>query len=285
MGIDAELLIRGVSAKTVSDEWLRETSWRLCQSIGAKHFFITDGLTPVEYVVAHKAWHEAFNSHPSYPQFDAASKASNNYQDPRSAEYRAQWQTARNAIIADIGESPKERRLAIERTLTRYREDDDPPPGAEYREDSDTPIKARRDECLLELSLYGRYYGPGYERGDILIYCAMAEWLEVNIPGCEVWYGGDSSGVCAEPFTEAKRRDLRNHLYGAQGRDYFNRDGWGGKPPVMPKACSLCPMDRYHGNQFGFGQHGAYAAFHCDGCGKSVETRDSGSTWTEKKDD
>jgi hypothetical protein len=275
MGIDAEILVRNVPALKVTDEWLKELSWQLCSSIGAKHFFISDGLPPSEYEAASKAWHEAFNNHPRYEEY-------------RTAEAHRDRTAVHEAIFADIGKPPEQLRLAVERTLARYREDNDPPPGSEYREDSDEPIKARAGECLLELNVFGRYYGKGYERGDILTYCAMAEWLEANVPGCEVWYGGDSSGVCAEPFTKAKREDLKALLYSQSGRDYFNYRLSlmpGEKVPNQPPACGMCPGAVYHGTRCGYGRNGDYARFHCAGCGISVTTEDAGKTYTKVKDE
>lgn len=270
MGIDAEILVRNVPSRMVNDEWLKEKSWQLVTSIGAETFFIKDGLPPEEHRIADKAWRAAFDSHPLYADWEAA---------------RDDWDRRRELnerIFADTGRSPEVRRLAIDRTLTHYRDDDDEAPGSVYRQDG-VDVPAKEGECLLELSLMGRYYGEGYERGDILKYCAIAEWLEANIPGCEVWYGGDSSGVCAEPFTAERRAALRAHLYSDKGRDYFNRSGWGDFKP-RPPSCSLCPGNCYRGAQYGFGGKGDYAAFHCSGCGKSMQTRDAGKTWHEEKD-
>jgi hypothetical protein len=285
MGIDAEMLVRKVPRHIVTDEWLKALSWRLCQAIDPKKFFISDGLKPDEYEKANKAWHAAFDGHPLYARFHALGERSSGWPRPEGSEAdREEAERLRLQILKEIGEAPKARRLAIEPTMSRYREDGDPEPGAEYHEDSDEPIKAEGGECLLQLALWGRYYGPGYERGDILSYCAIAEWLEINIPGCEVWYGGDSSGVCAEPFHDLKRRELRKHLFSDHGRDYFNRS-WMETTGVRPPSCSLCPGGKYCGSAFGSGMAGKYSAFHCGGCGKSVETRDGGDTWTEKKDD
>lgn len=215
MGIDAQILVRGVSNDTVTDDWLREMSWQLGRSIGAEKFFLS----------------------------------------------------------ADDG------RMAIEKTNSRYAETEEPP-GSVYYEDADEPIRANRGECLLEVNLWTRYYGIGYERGDLLTLCAIAEWLEYNIPGCEVWYGGDSSGVCAMPWPDDERRKLREHLYGEGGRQYFRswckRDEYG-----LPPACSLCPGGEYRGWRGGVGNN--FASFNCGGCGKTVETRDGGQTWNERK--
>lgn len=169
---------------------------------------------------------------------------------------------------------------AITRTNDRYRYDDSPEPGTVYTQDGDD-VPAVGDECLLQVHLWGRYYGKGYERGDILFYIAVAEWLEMNIPGCEVWYGGDSSGVCAVPFTQELRKELREHLYSTEGRAYFT--SWGQRDEFgLPPACALCPDGKYCGERFGSGR--TFASFRCAGCGHSCETHDSGATWTEKKD-
>lgn len=269
MGIDAEILVRNVPAATVTDDWLKEKSWQLVRAIGAGKFFINDGLPSPAYAVASKAWHEAFNTHPKYLEWKAAGER-NEYDLRREIH---------DQIFADIGKPPQELRLAIDRTLTRYREDDDPAPGSVYRQDGDD-VNAEPGECLLELSLSGRYYGEGYERGDILAYCAIAEWLEINIPGCSVWYGGDSSGVCAQPFHAERRLALRRHLYSERGRDYFNYGGWGGYAKAPP-ACGLCPGGKYRGQQYGSG--GNFSAFSCGGCGKNVCSRDGGKTWAEDK--
>jgi hypothetical protein len=273
MGIDAEILIR-YRGERPTDTQLTRWSWDLCNSVGAKHFFISDGLPPDEHNIAEKAWHAAFDAHPLY----------------------AKWQsktdhTARNevctAIVADIGEPPKEMRRAIELTHRRYPLDEDSGVPLAYRasglcwtQDGET-LYANPGEHFLEVSLWTRYYGIGYERGDLLTICAVAEWIEANLQPCEVWYGGDSSGVCVEPFGEAQRHALRRHLYGKQGREYFGYFADKSSFPT-PKPCGLCVAGENRFNQHGFG--GGYVAVNCGGCGKSFETRDGGATWAEAKD-
>lgn len=218
MGIGAKMIVRGVPEIAVSDEWLKEMSWRLCQAIGAERFHV---------------------------------------------------------------EAPA--RLAIDRSGALYPKDG--LPGRVYVQDGDD-IVAVAGECLLQLSLWGRYYGAGYERGDILAYCAIAEWLEANIEGGEVWYGGDSSGVCAKPFGEVERKQLKEHLFSKNGRDYFSRFGavLGGDGCTPPPACGLCPRGIYRGQSYGFGRNGMFGAFSCEGCGKSVITEDGGKTWQPPKE-
>lgn len=287
MGIDARILVRNVPRAIVTDEWCKEKSWQLCQAIGASKFFISDGLPPAQYTVADKAWHAGFNAHPLYAEFAAIHDGNRNrgFMVAQPEQERARLEEIHRLIRVDIGEAPQERRLAIEPTYSYSDEDHEVLglPGSRYHQDGPT-IEATTDECLLRVSLWTRYYGIDYERGDILTICAVAEWLEVNLAGCEVWYGGDSSGICAEPFTDSKRRDLRRHLYGTKGRDYFAAIS-DHEPFAKPPACGLCPGNRYRGRRYGFGRNNTWASFSCAGCGSNVESSDAGQTWTKKKDD
>lgn len=177
---------------------------------------------------------------------------------------------------------------AISYTGSRYREDGDPETGTLYVQDGDD-IAAEPGETLLQVHVWTRYYGVGYERGDLLTLCAIAEWCEVNIPNCAVWYGGDSSGVCAKPWPDEERRALRRHLYSPNGRDYFgawNGLGDKGAPPnPRPKPCSLC-IGAGSFNECGWGGRGAapWLKVHCEGCGESFETRDNGESWTKTEE-
>lgn len=49
-------------------------------------------------------------------------------------------------------------------------------------------------EQWLEVPLSGRFYAPGYERGPLPLYIAIASWLENTIPDVEVWYGAHDYG-------------------------------------------------------------------------------------------
>lgn len=169
----------------------------------------------------------------------------------------------------------------------RYQLDDDNPLplGSIYYQDGED-IVAQPGEILLEIDPLTRYYGPGYERGDILHICAIAEWCELNIPNCEVWYGGDSSGVEATLFDAAARLEMKKHLYSKNGRDYFRgrMDGLfpheaACRPDVS--SCKLCPTkSNAMLSRYGFGQN--FAAYHCAGCGQNFITRDNGQTWEHK---
>ena len=269
MGIDAAMLIRYRGTRP-SDDTLNRWSWDMCQSIGAGKLFTSDGIPPDEYQAAIAAWHAAFNAHPLYPQYQAGNR------------------DAHKAIISDIGKAPKCLRRAIELTHRRYPLDDDsndvPPeyraPGLAWTQDGD-PIFAEPGETFLGVSLWTRYYGPGYERGDILTICAVAEWSETNMQPCEVWYGGDSSGVCAAPFGPTEREAMRKHLYGTQGRAYFAEFDERATSPT-PEPCGLCVPGENRFNRCGWGD--SYIKVHCAGCGKSFVSNDNGASWAEEKD-
>lgn len=154
--------------------------------------------------------------------------------------------------------------------------------GKTFHQDGD-PIVAE-EEWLLVVHTWTRYYGVGYERGDLLGLCAIAEWCEVNIPNCEVWYGGDSSGVLAEPWPEIKRRQLRRHMYSSEGRAYYRHFESAGFP--TPDCCSLCVGSvGFNRNGWGGGGTTEYIAVSCPGCGESFASRNGGQTWTKPEKD
>ena len=132
-----------------------------------------------------------------------------------------------------------------------------------YEQDGPDILPAEGEQ-FLRLSLWSRYYGPGYERGDFAFLYALILWLQRNIPGGSVWYGGDSSGICAEEMTQDALGKLWAHFceHGtAPYRSYFDRDKSG-------PTCDLCGVQMI---RYGFG--GAYAAWSC-ACGRNISERD-----------
>ena len=135
-------------------------------------------------------------------------------------------------------------------------------------------------ETIIEVSLVGRYYGIGYERGHLPTYLMVAEWLEHRFPGCVVYYGGDSSGVLAEPFDASARNALLKHYLTNGHAPYVGAFGSLGGGKIQPPRCKERCVEERGAHQYGFGDN--YAAFHCAGCGKSFQTNDNGETWTTK---
>lgn len=117
------------------------------------------------------------------------------------------------------------------------------------------PIFSTPGEQFIRVHLWTRYYGPGYERGAWPVIRATAEWLERHVPGCTVYYGGDSSGICAEPL-HAAARDYLNAHYLTHGHEPY-RGGRG----LAPILCDFC-LRGMHDVGGGQGQR----FWHCDGC-------------------
>lgn len=284
MGIDAQILVRYRGDKP-TDQQLATWSFNLCTSIGADKFLIEDGLKPAEFREAEAKWNDTFQSHPWHERYKAIPYP--NWNDPQSEKLHAErmriGDIIRAATVGAVGEYPTQLWRAIELTGVRYPKDGEAP-GKVYHQDGDS-ILADEGEWFLEVSLWSRYYGIGYERGDILTICAIAEWLEMNLQPCEVWYGGDSSGVEATPFTESARRDMRRHLYGPKGRDYFDRSGQNEKHIKPPNPCGLCIPGKPRFSQNGWGREGQWAVFGCSGCAKSFVTEDAGQTFKVRKED
>jgi hypothetical protein len=88
----------------------------------------------------------------------------------------------------------------------------------EYRQDGPTILPAR-GETLIEVGMMGRYYGKGYERGDLLAIVGLADWLDRRIPQSEVWYGGDS--VCMELFDAGARQELWEYFCTVGHKPYY----------------------------------------------------------------
>lgn len=149
----------------------------------------------------------------------------------------------------------------------------------EYTQDGPT-LKPEKGETFIRVYPATRYYGEGYERGNLPLLIAVAEWLERNIPHAKVWYGGDSSGVEATAFDAKARRHLMRHFCD-QGHEPYERafDSDHGDGIAAP-LCKCCwkKMKRY-----GWGPK--YAAFICNGCGENTLTRDGGQTFEQRRDD
>lgn len=130
-------------------------------------------------------------------------------------------------------------------------------------------------ETLLQVSLRGRYYGAGYERGDLPLYLQLAEWLEYKIPGASVWYGGDHGEL--EFFGRANRERLFRHFVEVGHRPYMGRPSIGDGDV---RVCAFCEVPM---TQLGSGSFGLYESHHCFGCGFVEQTKDGGKTWQTVK--
>lgn len=121
-------------------------------------------------------------------------------------------------------------------------------------------IVASPGEQFIQVHFWTRYYGDGYERGNWLLIKAVAEFLESHIPSGKVYYGGDSSGICATRFGTTARAKLHRHFLEnghAPYRGYLGRGS-------MSEICRFCGGMRF--NNMGGSLHETF--LECDGCGE-----------------
>jgi hypothetical protein len=145
---------------------------------------------------------------------------------------------------------------------------------SEYGQDGPT-LYPEKGEQFIRIHPATRYYGIGYERGDLPFLLALSDWLEASIPGGVVWYGGDSSGVEAKPMREI-RAELWRHFCANGHEPYVS--AFAGK-----NAGPYCTFCEHPMTQFGFGAK--YEAYSCHGCGDQIKTTDGRKTWTPYMED
>lgn len=147
-----------------------------------------------------------------------------------------------------------------------------------WTQDGD-PVIAADDEQFIKVNLFGRYYGPGYERGNWPNLRACIFWLKTKLPKGEVWYGGDSGGECAQHASDAFLADMDRHWVNHARRPYVRHEnpykGMFGTFPahsIVAPVCNLCevPMAECGGSQ-------KYNFYWCDGCGLKASKHANGA--------
>lgn len=120
-----------------------------------------------------------------------------------------------------------------------------------YRDDS---IVMQPNEQFIGVNLWSRYYGEGYARGDWKTLCFAMLWMISNLKDSEVWYGGDSSGICAERMTPSRLMEI-TEFYLTSGNSTY----WMNSSTEM--LCEFCQCGVVNSGDWQ-GHH----FFHCDGC-------------------
>ncbi len=77
------------------------------------------------------------------------------------------------------------------------------------------------DGGWLCVNLCRSYYGPGYERGPIVAYLAIAAWWEQRVPGALVWYGPDEPPPALRHLDRAARERLFEHFCRVGHQPYY----------------------------------------------------------------
>lgn len=83
------------------------------------------------------------------------------------------------------------------------------------------PVPVADGSTWLDVGTNQAYYGEGYERGDAEYLVQLAEWLERQMPGCEVWYGHDAADESIKPFG-AQERDTFIAYFRQVGHEPYN---------------------------------------------------------------
>jgi hypothetical protein len=123
-------------------------------------------------------------------------------------------------------------------------------------------IVAEPNEQFIEVHVGGRYYGENYARGDWKSLSWIMMWCMFNIQDCEIWYGGDSSGICVEHMTSERMNQMTKY-YLTAGNDQY----WMNSKTKYP--CEFCGTGTTcsgGGNGIGY--------WHCDSCGSQWVTHD-----------
>lgn len=119
-------------------------------------------------------------------------------------------------------------------------------------------IFAAPGEQFLEVHMLGRYYGPGYERGNwpkirTVIECLMYKF--VRFRDADIWYGGDSSGMVLEKVTPEWMLEMNKHYYSGGRSGYVKAFGSGPQCPGCHISLANC------------GGGGSQSFFWCETCG------------------
>ena len=110
------------------------------------------------------------------------------------------------------------------------------------------------DPCRYEVSLGGRYYGDGYERGDWPVLCAIMDWLVRQPCVSDVFYGSDC-GNFFERFADV--RDSISAIFATVGHLPYLIGKKGDSP-----SCPDCGQKMWNS---GWRNH--RTMYSCSGCG------------------
>ncbi len=116
----------------------------------------------------------------------------------------------------------------------------------------------REEGKRVQVHLMGRYYGEDYARGDLLVYLAVADWIERAFPAALVYYGGDSQETLGL-FGAARRAQLYE-FWIKSGRELYSRHFCDGGV----RGCACCTRSLVN-----CGGGGGKEFLRCLACGSS----------------
>jgi len=121
-------------------------------------------------------------------------------------------------------------------------------------------IVADRPKLVIDVNLSCRYYGEGYERGPLVKLLGIASWLERNIRGASIFYGGDCD-LDLQPFGSDVRDDLWEY-YCSRGHEDYR--GYSLSKRTEPN-CDFCSVQLRD-----CGGGGGKTFLYCGGCGLKI---------------
>lgn len=109
-----------------------------------------------------------------------------------------------------------------------------------------------------QVNLFGRYYNVGYERGNLPLYCSIADWIESRFHGPPIFYGGDHRQLFF--FGYRQRCDLLQYFYQYGHRPYVLGDESSNSSEPF---CSFCQAQT---RIFRLAQKKEHRRYECMGC-------------------
>src|SRR5579883_2595839 len=129
--------------------------------------------------------------------------------------------------------------------LTEFGPEDFLDPLMEVGEGGSGPIPIDDGSIWVDVGVCCAFYGEGYERGDAEWFVRLAEWLEQNVAGCEVWYGNDCADESIQPFGPPERAALLAYFRRVGHEPYYSylrqgprRSDPAGKPSADASSAS-----------------------------------------------
>lgn len=142
------------------------------------------------------------------------------------------------------------------------------------------PYVAEKDEQLVRIHVWGRYYDEGYARGNWSFYRTLYAYCRIMYPEATLYYGGDSSGVTAEPLTEERVRQIDEYFFVKAHSEYVR--GFSNIFTRELKKIPECPVCETAMTSNGGGQGTSF--FYCQSCSyKGTANNKTGEFTKEEK--
>lgn len=87
------------------------------------------------------------------------------------------------------------------------------------------------------LNSLGRYYGPGYTRGNLVGILAVARYLRTAFDGAEIYYGGDTGGGL-QLLDDKHEAELWSLFASDKSRDYYDHS----RGDETTRVCDFCEV-------------------------------------------